>query len=141
MWCKHPLGAMLYLNMNIIVHPIFWVSVVCIFCTAFGIPEEGLSWKSGIKNQKTLASQQCFKFKDKFPMDSSKILRFSFSRCIVYKDGNLKLSKKFLFCKWDVILLLKKPKQTFKKWNYLKLSILHTQCQTFLLVVFTSPAS
>lgn len=46
-------------------------------------------------------------------MDSSKILRFPLSRCIVYKDGYLKLSVQLLFCKWDVILLKKKKNPKF----------------------------
>lgn len=95
---------MLHLTVNSTVHPQFFVmvSVVCIFCRAFGVPEVFKVWDQGSEN---VGSHQHCKFRDKFPMDSYRILRFSFSRCIVYKDGNLKLSKQLLFCKWDVILL------------------------------------
>lgn len=46
---------MLHLTVNSIVHSQFFVmvSVVSILCRAFGVPE-GLSLKSGIKDQKML---------------------------------------------------------------------------------------
>lgn len=105
---------MLYLNMNIIVHPIFGY-LWSVFLYSIWYTRIRAVFKVWDQESENVGSQQRFKVKDKFPMDSSKILRFSFSRCIVYKDGNLKLSKQLIFCKWDVVLFSKKPKQNFFK--------------------------
>lgn len=99
--------------MNTIVHLSFFDICGLYFLFSIWCTRRKAIFKVWYQGSENAGSQQHFKFRDKVPMDSSKILRFPLSRCIVYKDGYLKLSVQLLFCKWDVILLKKKNKPKF----------------------------